>query len=121
MENESEISSADPTSTQTKPTDPKKDKLRFGLLAVLVSSSLLIWVRSLVDGNIGQPTPFIFPEQINFAKAQTQKLVAKPNDIVDSQDFFGKPKYLFGKKYQYLIDGLPIEPIWYLRKLWQGA
>jgi cyanosortase A-associated protein len=109
MDNESEISSADPISTQPKSADPKKDKLRFGLLTVLVSSSLLIWARSLVDGSIGQPTLFIFPEQIDFAKAQTQQLVAKPDNIVDSQEFLGKPKYLFGKKYQYSIDGLPIE------------
>ncbi|WP_277873805.1 hypothetical protein [Pseudanabaena sp. FACHB-1998] len=29
-----------------------------GLLAILVGSGLLVFGRSLIDGNIGKPTPF---------------------------------------------------------------
>ncbi|WP_040687642.1 cyanoexosortase A system-associated protein [Pseudanabaena biceps] len=78
-----------------------------GLLMVLVSGSLLVFGRSVIDSTIGKPTPFTFPEQITLEPDQT-KLEAQ-GDIVDPKEFFGQPKYLFGKKYKYSLDGMPID------------
>ncbi|NUN63982.1 cyanoexosortase A system-associated protein [Pseudanabaena biceps] len=87
-----------------------KHQLRFQLLAVLASGSLLILGRSLFDGNIGKPTPFTFPNQIEFGQAPTQILMVKPPEpIVDSKNFFGKPRFLSGNRYKYLIDSLPMD------------
>ncbi len=91
----------------------KGQKIRLGLLVILVSSSLLILVRSLVDSNIGKPTPFSFPKQIELALEFPQaksKLTSKQSEsITDNKDFFGKPKYLSGEIYKYLLDDLPID------------
>ena len=96
--------------SDTSSQNPKSQKFRFGLLAILVSSSLLILGRSLFDGSIGKPTPFVFPNQIEFTQAQTKLSEDQPpEDIVDTKDFFGKPRYLSGKKYKYLLDNLPID------------
>ena len=95
----------------------KAQKIRFGLLVILVSSSLLILVRSLIDSNIGKPTPFSFPKQIELAFKSSQSKNQIKNQvktqqsatIIDNKDFFGKPKYLSGESYKYLLDDLPID------------
>jgi len=96
--------------SDTSSQNLKSQKFRFGLLAILVSSSLLILGRSLFDSSIGKPTPFVFPKQIEFTQAQPKLSEAQPSeDIVDTQEFFEKPKYLSGKRYQYLLDNMPID------------
>ncbi len=88
----------------------KDQKIRLGLLIFLISSSFLVLGRSLVDGSIGKPTPFIFPDRIEFVQDQTKQLETKPpENIVDTKEFFGKPKYLFGKKYSYLVDEMTVD------------
>ncbi len=82
----------------------KTQKFRFGLLAILFSSSLLILMRSLVDSSIGKPTPFIFPDRIDFSKVQIKQ--AEP--IIDTKDFYGRPKYLSGNAYKYSSNNLTI-------------
>ncbi len=105
MENKLEINSQD---NKAHPENhPKNYKFRFGLLAILLGSSLWILARSLFDGSIGKPTPFIFPDRIELPKSQT-KLEAQEN-IIDPQEFLEQPKYLFGKKYKYFLDGMPID------------
>ena len=56
----------------------KPPKFRFGLLAILFTSSLLILMRSLVDSSIGKPTPYIFPEYVDFSKVQIKKSAPSP-------------------------------------------
>ena len=88
----------------------KSQKFRFGLLALLVSSSLLILGRSLFDDSIGKPTPFVFPNQIEFAQAETKLLEAKQSEtITDTKEFYGKPRYLYGKSYKYSLDEMPVD------------
>jgi len=90
--------------------NPKDRKIRFGLLILFVSSGLLIFMRSLIDNNIGKPTPFTFPERIEFAQAETKLLEAKQSaTITDTKEFFGKPRYLYGKSYKYLLDDMPVD------------
>ncbi|OIP78301.1 MAG: hypothetical protein AUK48_01930 [Oscillatoriales cyanobacterium CG2_30_44_21] len=85
-----------------------KHKLRFGLLAALASGSLLIFGRSLLDNSIGKPTPLIFPEKIELAQTQLKISQTKPTEpIVDNKDFFGKPRFMTGRRYEYLVDNLP--------------
>lgn len=87
-----------------------KHQLRFRLLAALAGGSLLIFGRSLFDGNIGKPTAFTFPNQIEFVQAPTQiSMVKPPEPIVDGKDFFGKPRFLSGNRYKYLIGSLPVD------------
>jgi cyanosortase A-associated protein len=86
-----------------------KHKLRFGLLAVLASGSLLIFGRSLLDNSIGKPTPLIFPDKIELAQAQLKVSQIKPTEpIVDTKSFFGQPKFMTGSRYEYLVDDLPV-------------
>jgi cyanosortase A-associated protein len=90
--------------------DIKSHKIRYGLLAVLFSGGLLILGRSLIDGNLGKPTPFTFPDQIEFAPPSMKLAQAKPPEpIIDEKNFFGRSKYLFGEKYSYLVDNTPID------------
>ncbi len=90
--------------------DQKDQKIRLGLLIFLISSSFLVLGRSLIDGSIGKPTPLIFPDRIEFVQDQTKQLETKPpENIVDTKEFFGKPKYLFGKKYSYLVDEMTVD------------
>jgi cyanosortase A-associated protein len=92
------------------PKDSKNQKIRFGLLALFVGASFLILGRSLIDDSIGKPTPFVFPERIEFAQVQTQTSAAtSPETIVDTKDFYGKPRYLSGKSYKYAVDNIPID------------
>ena len=85
-------------------------KKRMGLLAILVGGGLLILGRSLFDGNLGKPTPYAFPESIEFGQNQIKLEIARPPEaIVDSKEFFGKPRYITGKGYRYLIDQIPVE------------
>ncbi|TYQ30342.1 cyanoexosortase A system-associated protein [Pseudanabaena sp. UWO310] len=91
------------------PITPTSQKFRMGLLMVLVSGSLLVFGRSVIDSTIGKPTPFTFPEQIALEPTQTQTKLEAQGDIVDPKEFFGQPKYLFGKKYKYSLDGIPID------------
>lgn len=86
-----------------------KHKLRFGLLAVLASGSLLIFGRSLFDNSIGKPTPLIFPTKIELAQTQLQVSQTKPTEpIVDNKEFFGHPKFMTGSRYEYLVDEIPV-------------
>ena len=89
--------------------NPQSHKFRFGLLAVLFGSSLLILGRSLIDSNIGKPSPFTFPEQIEFAKTLKVVEPQKSEVIIDHKSFYGKPKYLYGQKYSYVIENIPVE------------
>ncbi len=82
----------------------KNQKLRLGLLAILMAGSLLILLRSLIDSNIGKPTPFAFPEKIELASAKTVQSEA----IIDTKEFYFRPKYLSGQNYKFLIDNQPI-------------
>jgi cyanosortase A-associated protein len=50
-----------------------------------------------------------FPEQIEFVKTSKVSESQKSAVIIDSQAFYGKPRYLSGQKYQYLIDDIPVE------------
>lgn len=84
---------------------PKYQRLRFGLLAVLVTGSLLIFVRSVLDSGLGKPTPLIFPENIELAQAKTTNSEA----IIDTKNFPFKPKYLSGQSYRFLVDNQPID------------
>lgn len=83
----------------------KHQKLRIGLLAVLVTGSLLIFLRSIIDSGLGKPTPLIFPEKIELAQAKTTQSEA----IVDTKNFPFKPKYLSGQSYRFLVDNQPID------------
>ncbi|PZU95852.1 MAG: cyanoexosortase A system-associated protein [Pseudanabaena sp.] len=86
-----------------------RHKLRFGLLAALVSGSLLIFGRSLLDNNIGKPTPFIFPDKIELVQTQLKVSQTKPTEpIVDNKEFFGKPRFLTGSRYEYFVDEIPL-------------
>jgi len=101
MENESEINSENHKSNH---------KFRFRLLAILLGSSLLILGRSLIDSSIGKPSPFTFPQQIDLAKASIKISTSQPSeDIKDDKHFFYKPKFLSGKRYQYLVDDIAVE------------
>ncbi len=83
----------------------KNQRLRFGLLAILVASSLLIFLRSLIDSNIGKPTPAMFPERLELAQAK----FTQSEPIIDTKDFYFKPKYLSGHHYKFLVDNQPID------------
>ncbi|NMF59370.1 cyanoexosortase A system-associated protein [Pseudanabaena yagii] len=83
----------------------KNQKLRFGLLAILVAGSLLIFLRSLVDGNIGKPTPAMFPERLELTEAK----LTQSEPLIDTKDFYFKPKYLSGHRYKFLVDNQPID------------
>jgi len=85
---------------------PNNQKLRFSLLAILMSGSLLILGRSLFDSNIGKPTPLIFPERIELTQT---KQVESSQPIIDNQKFFFRPKYLFGQYYKFLVDDQPLD------------
>jgi cyanosortase A-associated protein len=105
MENELETN---PQDHQNHP--PQNHKFRFGLLIVLVTSSLLILGRSLIDGNIGQPTPFMFPEQIDLKQDSIKISVSQTSEnINDAKEFHKRPKFLFGRHYQYLFDDILID------------
>lgn len=112
MDNELETN---PQDHQNHP--PQNHKFRFGLVMVLAASSLLILGRSLIDGNIGKPTPFIFPEQIDLKLDSTKISASQPSEKINDDkefEFSKKPKFLFGRRYQYLFDGIPIEiDLWY--------
>jgi hypothetical protein len=60
MKNEVDKSDLTDLVVEIDPQNPQSLKFRFGLLAVLFSSSLLILGRSLMDSNIGKPSPFTF-------------------------------------------------------------
>jgi len=83
----------------------QNQKLRFGLLAILVAGSLLIFLRSLVDSNIGKPTPAVFPDRIELAQAK----FTQSETLIDTKDFFFKPKYLSGHHYKFVVDNQPID------------
>lgn len=113
-----EVEQADGIKPVDKPTDSindvtnylpsynyKNQKLRFGLLAILVAGSLLIFLRSLVDSNIGKPTPAMFPERLELAEAK----LTQSEPLIDTKDFYFKPKYLSGHRYKFLVDNQPID------------
>jgi len=83
----------------------QNQKLRFGLLAILVAGSLLIFLRSLIDSNIGKPTPAVFPDRIELAQAK----FTQSETLIDTKDFFFKPKYLSGHHYKFVVDNQPID------------
>ncbi|PZO40612.1 MAG: cyanoexosortase A system-associated protein [Pseudanabaena frigida] len=114
MENEADkLDSNDNKLKNINPQNSQSHKLRFGLLAILIGSSLLILGRSLVDISLGKPTPFIFPSQIELAQTSTKPSEATElEDLVDTNDFFGKPKYLSGKSYKYLLDDMSVVEIY---------
>jgi cyanosortase A-associated protein len=89
---------------------PQKYKFRFRLLAVLVVSSLLILGRSLIDSNIGKPTPLVFPEQIELDQTSIKISTSQASEVInDPQEFYKKPKFLFGRRYQYLVDDIAVD------------
>jgi len=92
-----------------KNLDIKNHQIRYGLLAVLFGSGILVFGRSLIDSNLGKPTPFTFPTQIDFTPQSLKISQTKPPEpIIDDKEFFGRSKYLFGQRYSYLIDNTPI-------------
>jgi len=103
----------DPESLQARSPEPQGQyKLRIGLLSILLGGSLLILGRSLLDNNIGKPTAFSFPEQIDWTKPNLAANVAaneKPKVIIDDKKFFGKPRYISGQSYKYIVDDLPLD------------
>jgi cyanosortase A-associated protein len=103
----------DPESLQLLSPEPKgKNKLQISLLSIFLGGALLILGRSLLDGNIGKPAAFTFPEQIDWTKNSELSNVApngEPRVIIDNKNFYGKPRYSSGQSYKYLVNGLPLD------------
>lgn len=100
-------------SPETRSLEPKRQyQLRIGLLSIFLGGALLILGRSLLDGNIGKPTAFTFPEQIDWTNPNVLPNISpndKPKVIIDKKEFYGKPRYVSGQSYKYLVDGLPLD------------
>ncbi|MEE3718584.1 cyanoexosortase A system-associated protein [Tumidithrix elongata RA019] len=83
----------------------KWQQIRFSLLAVIASASLVVLAKSIFDPNLGKPTPYAFPETLDIANwvpvnpstAITDKEITDPNSAL-------KVSYKVGRRYQYAID-----------------
>ncbi|CAN1209191.1 hypothetical protein TUMEXPCC7403_03145 [Tumidithrix helvetica PCC 7403] len=86
----------------------KWQQIRFSLLAVIASASLVVLAKSIFDPNVGNPTPFTFPNTIDIANWQPANRSTAIADK-DAPRLASKVRYKVGMHYQFAIDRNPID------------
>jgi cyanosortase A-associated protein len=78
-------------------------QLRFALLGLVASAGLVVLAKSMLDPNLGQPTPYTFPAIVNlsgWSPTDQGKTLIDRGAVLES----AKVHYKVGIRYQYAIN-----------------